>query len=418
VAGFDLTFTAPKSVSVLWALGSPDVQAAVEAAHQAAVTDVLGVIEARALSTRTGHAGARQLGTRGAVAAGFDHWDSRAHDPNLHTHLVIANRVQGIDGIWRAIDARDLHAGAVAFSELYDAALADHLHHLGISFSWRERGPRRAPAFEADGIPDHLISLFSTRATAIDSAAAELLTAFEAAYGRAPDRVETIRLRQQATLATRPAKTYQPLDALRTEWADRARTAVSRSGGDVGGALDRRPVGLPTDLTDLTGLSVQELAAVVVAGVAVRRSTWTTWNLTAEATRTLKTTRYAGLADRLAAVDALVTAAQESCVALHDPAMTATAATAVGAGRMRWTSSAVLDAEAHLLAATTDRTAPTAPMGRDDPAGLSGDQTAALVAAAGSGGGSRYWSGPPGRARPPSCMPSPRSGNASTAPGQ
>ncbi len=67
------------------------------------------------------------MATRGAVAAGFDHYDSRAHDPNLHTHLAIANRVQGSDGLWRAIDARGLHAAAVAFSEMYDGLLADHL---------------------------------------------------------------------------------------------------------------------------------------------------------------------------------------------------------------------------------------------------------------------------------------------------
>jgi conjugative relaxase-like TrwC/TraI family protein len=102
VAGFDLTFTAPKSVSVLWALGSADLQTGIEAAHHAAIADVLAEVEARALSTRTGHAGAYRLATRGAVAAGSDHWDSRTHDPNLHTHLVIANRVQGLDGIWRA----------------------------------------------------------------------------------------------------------------------------------------------------------------------------------------------------------------------------------------------------------------------------------------------------------------------------
>ena len=78
VAGFDLTFTVPKSVSILWALGSPEVQAAVEAAHHGAVHDVLSVIESRCLTTRTGHGGLTQMATRGAVAAGFDHYDSRA----------------------------------------------------------------------------------------------------------------------------------------------------------------------------------------------------------------------------------------------------------------------------------------------------------------------------------------------------
>ncbi len=136
VAGFDLTFTVPKSVSVLWALGTSDVRVAVQTAHHGAVGDVLAHIEARALTTRTGHGGAVSMGTRGAVAAAFDHYDSRAHDPHLHTHLVVANRVQGVDGRWRAIDARALHAGAVGFSELYDGLLADRLSAaLPVAFS-------------------------------------------------------------------------------------------------------------------------------------------------------------------------------------------------------------------------------------------------------------------------------------------
>ncbi len=391
VAGFDLTFTVPKSVSVVWALGDRQVQSAVESAHHAAIGDVLSVIEARALWTRTGHGGVHRLATHGAVATGFDHWDSRAHDPNLHTHLVIANRVQGVDGAWRAIDARDLHAGAVAFSELYDAALADHLHHeLGVSFAWRDRGPRRAPAFEVDGIGEDLIVLFSTRAASIDAAAADLLTAFEATHRRQPDRVETIRLRQQATLATRPVKTHRPLEALRADWAERAqrperitngllpfpRNAHARADSNAMGSSD-----VAGDLpAALAGPSPAELARVVVAGVAERRSTWTTWNLTAEAIRVLKTSRCPDLRSRLAGIDELVAAAQAQCVALHDDE-TAGAAP----GRVRWTSRAVLDAEAHLVSGTTDRSAPTAPVQRDDPAGLSGDQIGALVMAAGSG---------------------------------
>ncbi len=111
VAGFDLTFTVPKSVSVLWALGDSAVRQAVETAHHAAVGDALAHIEARALTTRTGHGGAVSMRTRGAVAAAFDHYDSRAHDPHLHTHLVLANRVQGMDGHWRAVDARPCTPG-------------------------------------------------------------------------------------------------------------------------------------------------------------------------------------------------------------------------------------------------------------------------------------------------------------------
>jgi conjugative relaxase-like TrwC/TraI family protein len=120
VAGFDLTFTVPKSVSVLWAMGDPQTRGLISQAHEQAVEDALRFVEHRVAATRTGHGGTQQLKTRGVIAAAFDHWDTRAGDPNLHTHLVIANKVQGPDGQWRSLDGRVLHKAAVAISELYD----------------------------------------------------------------------------------------------------------------------------------------------------------------------------------------------------------------------------------------------------------------------------------------------------------
>ena len=96
-------------------------------AHRAAVDDTLAYLDATALRNRTGSGGAAQVTTRGMVAAAFDHWDTRTGDPNLHTHVVIANKVQGPDGKWRSVDSRALHHAAVAVSELYDDLLADHL---------------------------------------------------------------------------------------------------------------------------------------------------------------------------------------------------------------------------------------------------------------------------------------------------
>ena len=100
---FDLTFTVPKSASVLWALARPERQRLVVEAHRTAVDDVLSFIEQRALFTRTGSQGCAQVPTSGMVAAAFDHWDTRTGDPNLHTHVVVANKVQGPDGRW-AVD--------------------------------------------------------------------------------------------------------------------------------------------------------------------------------------------------------------------------------------------------------------------------------------------------------------------------
>ena len=230
VAGFDLTFTMPKSASVLWALAPPGLQARIAAAHRDTVAEVLGLLERDALFTRTGHGGVAQIDTRGAIAACFDHWDTRAGDPNLHTHVVLANKVQGVDGVWRSVDSRALHHAAVAFSELYDALLADRLAQVvGVRWGCRDRGPRRTPAFEIDGIDDALLGEFSTRSARIETRTRQLVTAFRDTAGRAPDRAEVLRLRQQATLETRPEKTLRPLPELIATWRARADALVEPS---------------------------------------------------------------------------------------------------------------------------------------------------------------------------------------------
>ncbi len=94
IAGFDLTFSPVKSVSTLWALADPATAATIERCHQAAIADALRFIETHALFTRTGAKGVRQVNVRGLVAAAFTHRDSRAGDPDLHTHVAVANKVQ------------------------------------------------------------------------------------------------------------------------------------------------------------------------------------------------------------------------------------------------------------------------------------------------------------------------------------
>ena len=88
VVGFDLTFTAPKSVSVLWALADDATRVIVYDAHRAALASSLEFVEQRVIRTRIGDAGRHQVRTRGMVAEAFDHWDTRAGNPNLHSHVV------------------------------------------------------------------------------------------------------------------------------------------------------------------------------------------------------------------------------------------------------------------------------------------------------------------------------------------
>ena len=127
VAGYDLTFSPVKSVSTLWAVADPHVAAQIERAHQAAVQDALSFIERHALFTRQGRNGVRQVNVTGLVAAAFTHRDSRAGDPDLHTHVAVANKVQTLDGRWLSIDGRVLFKATVAASETYNTALEHHL---------------------------------------------------------------------------------------------------------------------------------------------------------------------------------------------------------------------------------------------------------------------------------------------------
>src|SRR3712207_9132497 len=92
VAGYDLTFSPVKSVSALWALAPREVAEQIEAAHAAAVTDTLAWLERHACFTRLGAGGARQVETGGLIAAVFTHRDSRAGDPDLHTHVAVSNK--------------------------------------------------------------------------------------------------------------------------------------------------------------------------------------------------------------------------------------------------------------------------------------------------------------------------------------
>lgn len=415
VAGFDLTFTAPKSASVLWALADPKIQAAVVAAHRAAVDEALALVEDRALFTRVGQRSCAQVPTRGMIAAAFDHWDTRTGDPNLHTHVVIANKVQGPDGGWRSVDSRALHHAVVAVSEVYDNLLADHLaRDLPVSWSWRPRGPRRTPAFEVDGVGDELLTEFSTRSASIGAALQDAVVDFHATHGRGPRRVENLQLRQRVTRATRPEKTAHPLIELLRSWRDRAarltgRTPAQLTDAALGGSRRGRVARRGLRAGDLSEQVVARLAGETLDAVMARRSTWTRWNLLAETARTTRGLRLATPDERHALHDRVIDAALATCVAL-DPGEVFTVpagyrrpdGTSVFArpGEDAFTHQRILDAEHRLLQAITDLGAPTTvettaggiattPQVARHPGGapvrLAGDQVDAIISIATSG---------------------------------
>ncbi|HET9777677.1 MAG TPA: MobF family relaxase [Propionibacteriaceae bacterium] len=198
VAGYDLTFSPVKSVSTLWAVADLAVAAVIEQAHQAAVKDALAFIETHALFTRTGPQGIRQVNVRGLVATAFTHRDSRSGDPDLHTHVAVANKVQTLDGRWLSIDGRVLFKANVAASETYNTALEQHLHdNLGVRFAERPgTDPAKRPIREIVGVDPRLNQRWSTRRAHINTRRGELAIQFQNDHGRPPTPVEALHLAQ------------------------------------------------------------------------------------------------------------------------------------------------------------------------------------------------------------------------------
>jgi conjugative relaxase-like TrwC/TraI family protein len=290
VAGYDLTFSPVKSVSTLWAVADPQIAAVIERAHQAAVGDALRFIENDALYAREGPQGVRQVNVRGLVAAAFTHRDSRSGDPDLHTHVAVANKVQTLKGRWLSIDGRVLFKAVVAASETYNTALEHHLRdQLGVRFAERsDLDPRKLAVREIVGVDPELMVRWSARRQDIKTRSAELSVQFQHDHGRPPTPVEALRLAQQATLETRQAK-HEPrsLTEQRATW--HAHAAETLDGPEAVQAMISQVLHpTPAPSSPLDGGWVSRTAGLVLAATEERRSTWQRWHVRAEALRRVR----------------------------------------------------------------------------------------------------------------------------------
>lgn len=295
VAGYDLTFSPVKSVSALWAVAPTDLAAKIELAHQAAVADALAFIEREALFSREGKAGVRQVNVQGLVGTAFTHRDSRAGDPDLHTHVAVANKVQTKDGRWLAIDGRVLFKATVTASEVYNTALERHLAEtVGVTFGARPgTDPTKRPIREIQGVPLALLEVWSKRRQAVEDRRAELAADFQDTHGRPPTATEQIALAQQATLDTREGKhAPRTITEQRATWH---RQALSVLGGQRN--LDRMlrdAVDPAMQRRSKAGRAVRDDAwfvaqsAQMVRTVQGSRATWQDWHLRAEANRIVR----------------------------------------------------------------------------------------------------------------------------------
>ena len=174
VAAFDLTFSAPKSVSVLFAIGEPALATALVEAHESAVDAALGYLEREACRVRRGRGGVQREAGEGFVAAAYRHRMSRAEDPQLHTHVVAANMARGADGRWTALDATPIYRHAKAAGFLYQAHLRATVRER---LPWVRWGPVRNGMAEIEQLAPQVLREFSTRRRQIVERERELVAA-------------------------------------------------------------------------------------------------------------------------------------------------------------------------------------------------------------------------------------------------
>ena len=260
VAGYDATFSAPKSVSVLWGLTGDEGFAE---CHDRAVDAAIEMIEKYGSTTRIRSNGTRlHPETRGLTIGVFRQSTSRADDPQLHTHVVISSKVQTADGRWYALDGRVLKRHQQAFGYFYQSVLrAELTARYGVAFDPIVNGQA-----EIAGVPTELLHQFSKRAHDIAVEMDHRVAEFIDSNGREPSHREFSAMEREASGDTRARKTGLGAAELRARWTREAATL----GHD------------PVSLVDAVNAEAQrrplEASPIAVADVlellAERGSTW------------------------------------------------------------------------------------------------------------------------------------------------
>ncbi len=272
--GFDVTASAPKSVSILFALGNPTVRNKVVSAHDRAVGAIVAWIEDHAHTRYRIGGQISTVDAKGIIAAQFRQHTSRVLDPQLHTHVVIPNRVTSPDGRWLALDARLIKLDQRTLSGLYHATLRSELTaSLGVRWEQPERG-----IAEIADIPEGLRAEFSTRTAGVMRRVEEKLDRFVEMMGREPTPRERWRLEREAAVDSRPAKPKAvDAEALHETWADQTRAFGLEPAQVVAGAVGH--------VRRLNGITEHEMAAIItgaLVNITDKQSSWRPTELTRE----------------------------------------------------------------------------------------------------------------------------------------
>ena len=234
ITAYDFTFSAPKSVSVLYAIADDEISDALRDAHDEAVTAALDYLEREATSARRGKGGRERIEASGVVGGAYRHRMSRERDPQLHTHVVVANLTRGADGRWGALHAYPAYQHAKAAGCAYEAHLRWAIRER---LAWIEWGAVRNGIAEIAGVPQNVLVEFSRRRQQI------LEWVAEHGAGDAGPRLEN------AVLATRPRKPEE-IDTPSWRMDARARAGEHGFGEEELAALVGRDVDAGLAVTD------------------------------------------------------------------------------------------------------------------------------------------------------------------------
>lgn len=208
-AGWDLTFSAPKSVSIVGLAGG---DTRLIEAHEAAVKAALATIEREFIQTRVKVAGQIHTERTGKmVAAVFRHETNRNQDPQLHTHAVLLNMTQRADGQWRSLETREIFKVQKRLGELYRIELAQRVVALG--YDIEKQAGKEGALFELAGVPKHAIEVFSSRSAEVNK------TLQEKGLNR---DTATAAQKEKAALSTREKKQALDHGQLKAEWQNLA----------------------------------------------------------------------------------------------------------------------------------------------------------------------------------------------------
>ena len=257
--GRDVTLSAPKSVSLLAMLGGDE---RIVEAHDRAVGNTLAWVEEHAVRTRVQDKATGAMiraGHQKMVAATFRHDTSRNLDPQLHTHCVIANMVQGGDGKWRTMVNDGLYREKMTIGAVYRAELAEGLRELGYGIEKTHEDGR----FEIAGVSREVIEAFSTRRAEIEAAMAERGLGTTA---------ENPHLAARATLMTRAAKRDMDKVALHETWQLQARALGFSADAIHANARQAERDRSPPDLFTQPGDAAGDAARWAIAHLSERQA--------------------------------------------------------------------------------------------------------------------------------------------------